>query len=184
MIQKVALVGLSGVGKTTFLQRTANYLTFTHLEASQILKEELAKLATKEPTSEELRTGAVRDNQRILIEGFNRKSLSSKNLIVLDAHTVIDTGKELQKISATVFGEMGIEKMIFLEAAPEDILQRRLDDTGRKRPVKTLQEIDSQQTSALQQARQITRILNIPLLTVTDKTSASDLANYFQSGCP
>lgn len=66
----IAFVGISGVGKSTFLKTVMSTTPFLHLEASKLIKEELALVQQQIQTSEELRTGAVLGNQELLVRAF------------------------------------------------------------------------------------------------------------------
>lgn len=163
----IAFVGISGVGKSNFLKSAKGAAPFVHLEASNLIKEELALVQRKLQTSEELRTGPVLDNQKILIKAFERQTRAQEGLIVLDGHTVVDTGSELQRIPASIFAEIGVEAIIFLQDVPEIIRARRQADANRPRPDRTTHEIEHHQQEALLAAADIARDLSVPLHVVT-----------------
>lgn len=98
----VALVGLSGVGKSTLLEDARRRLVFEHLQASDLIKAERQERQGKPAAHDLLREGNIDDNQDLLISGFMRRA-PEEGLIVLDGHTIIDTPDGLVEISPSVF---------------------------------------------------------------------------------
>lgn len=86
----VALVGLSGVGKSTLLGEIARSVPFCHFQASNLIKAERARSTSRETSSEELRLGPVLDNQALLISSFTRATRDVVGLVVFDGHIIID----------------------------------------------------------------------------------------------
>lgn len=175
----IAFVGISGVGKSTFLKTVRSTTPFLHLEASKLIKEELALVQQQVQTSEELRTGAVLDNQELLVQAFHRNASGHEGLVVLDGHTVVDTGSGLQRIPAPVFAEINIRSILFLQDHPELIRSRRAIDTTRVRPERSAQEIQHYQQEALLAAADITLELSIPLHVVTHASAAQAFSQLF-----
>jgi len=162
-MKHVALVGVSGVGKSTFLRRCSETLDFLHLEASSLIKDQKQIIEGAIATSEELRTGAVLNNQELLVSAYRRKTQSQDRLCVLDGHTVIDTGRGLQNIPSAVFVEMGIQKFLVLTAQPYDLSRRRALDTGRTRPDRNIAQLDDYQQSMVKYTNEVASIMNIPV---------------------
>ena len=163
----IALVGLSGVGKSTLLKRMASHIEFEHLQASVLIKSELKRTQSELQSSEGLRQGQVIDNQAALISGFLRTTEGMSGLVVLDGHTLIDAGEKLIEIPADVFRQIGVEHMIFLQEAPERIAERRGGDIGRKRPNRTVETLAYHQVQAIIVAARITLELDIPLSVIS-----------------
>jgi len=158
----VAVVGISGVGKTTMLNQLSELIEFHHLGASQIIKNEQRATTDETSSSEALRLGDIERNQQHLVAGFHRqKSMSS--LVVLDAHVFIDTGDTIHPIEPDVFLRIGIEAMIFLETEPAKIASHRRNDKARKRPELAIGTLSSHQQQAKETARSICDELKIPL---------------------
>lgn len=175
----IAFVGVSGVGKSTFLKTAMGTTPFMHLEASKLIKEELALVARQVQTSEELRTGAVLDNQELLIRAFLRNTEGQEGLVVLDGHTVVDTGSGLQRIPASVFAKMNVCLILFLQDDPEVISSRRAADTTRVRPKKPAQEINIHQQEAMLAAADIALELDVPLQVVTHAAAKAAFENLW-----
>lgn len=156
----VIFVGLSGVGKSTLIENLKRSLDFQHLSAGSIIRSERTLVET-EASRDTLRLRDIDENQRLLIDGFHRARDTSRSLIVLDGHTVIDTPTGLRPIPDTVFEQLGIHLFIYVKASPEDIQERRLMDKTRERPGLSLEEISSQQEMAKVLTEQIARRLSV-----------------------
>jgi adenylate kinase len=170
----------SGVGKSTLLSELEKSLPLRHFTASDLIKSELAFRSSQVPSSEELRLGAVADNQALLAAAFARSTAELDCLVVLDAHVVIDGASGLVDIAASVFGDLGVQHMLFIQADPSDIAERRQKDTQRSRPARLTEEIAAHQNHALAQAKAITSQLNIPL-TVLDSNDSNSIHHFLAS---
>ncbi|OWY15564.1 hypothetical protein B6V72_03005 [Thioclava sp. F34-6] len=163
----IALVGISGVGKTTLLKGAANVRPFLHLEASKLIKEEIALSKQKFEIADNLRSAEVVGNQSALLKAFHRRTDREAGLVVLDGHTVLDTGSQLQRIPPSIFAEMNLHSLLFLQDDPEAIRHRRSADIARVRPKRSTDEIRHLQEVAILTAADIALKLAIPLHVVT-----------------
>jgi|JI8StandDraft_2_1071088.scaffolds.fasta_scaffold01406_11 adenylate kinase len=175
MSQRVALLGLSGVGKTTMLNRLSEKHAFTHLEASRLIKAEQVRRSITAQSSEALRTGPVLDNQALLIAGFQHEASSIKGAIVFDGHSVIDGGNGLIEIPAAVFAALELNAVCFLQAEPAEILARRQSDSARQRPARSEEALAEHQEKAIEVAKAIAEQLCLPFALIGDAQEA-DLA--------
>jgi adenylate kinase len=108
----LAIVGLSGVGKSTLIGQFEKELPLRHFTASELIKSELALHEFQVATSEELRLGPVVDNQVLLGSAFARRTEGLEGLVVLDGHVVIDGASGLVDIPASVFAGLGVQHML------------------------------------------------------------------------
>ena len=161
MARTIAFVGLSGVGKSTLIRSLADRIELQHLSAGKLIGEERARLQ-EALNHDELRLADIATNQQLLIDGFKRKRDNHAALVVLDGHTVIDTNLKLEAIPASVFKAIGIEAFIFLRADPAEILQRRISDTTRTRPMINVTEIAMHQAFAIEVTQACAGELSIP----------------------
>jgi len=161
--QVIALTGLSGVGKSTLTKTLAASVPFECLQASALIKEGRLAVGDAGITQDELRLVDIDENQNLLIRGFRLKARASKGLIVLDGHTVIERDDGLTRIDARVFGAIGIDSMIFLADDPGDIVERRRNDTVRKRRLLSIDTMRLIQENAQDHAAAICRTLGKPL---------------------
>ena len=143
-MNRIALVGLSGVGKSTYLRKLAKQISFTHLEASTLIKEEIHSRRAEERTSEALRTGDEGAFEELL-----RSMKPSKGLFEImksmfsDAweqrKTQMDVGKdELRKQKLQLDGkiESAVDKIMTLtNTTAVSALEKRIDDLESKKLV-------------------------------------------------
>jgi adenylate kinase len=159
----IALVGLSGVGKSTLIKKVCNDIPFQTLSASQLIKNQKETYTQHD----ELRFQDINDNQRLLVDGFKKNIDPKQKLILLDGHTVIETANGLIDISANVFREIGINQFIFLAEEADSILQRRSKDKSRKRSIVTTEQINTYQTHTQIVTARISLELRVPLTIIT-----------------
>ena len=158
--------GLSGVGKTWLLERVMKTVPGQLLSASSLIKQELNRLYPERVYHDDLRKLDIAANQRALIVGFNRNADPDVDLVVVDAHVVIDTPKGLEFIPRDVFDGLTPSLFIFVEGSPETISRNRLQDISRNRPFRDANALALQQSQALSAARQIATDLSVPFHTI------------------
>lgn len=162
----IALVGISGVGKSALLAALSRNTGFQHLQASGLIREARSSDTTGPVAGDSLRLADIDENQRLLVEGFNRARLREAPLIVLDGHTVIDAPAGLQFIAPEVFAAIGITRFVFLADLPAEIHRRRVGDASRNRPARTVAELEAHQNLALQQTLKVSLRMSIPVVVV------------------
>lgn len=165
MTQKIiALVGISGAGKTTFLNKVAFEIQFQHLTAGSLIS------AAKDADSterDELRLADISDNQKLLIKGFNAKKGPDVSLIVLDGHAVVDGENGLEAIDRDVFAQLGIDMMMHLVATSSKIFENKKKDKKRNRPSISIDTLEEHQNVSLRTSKEIAQSLSIPWHQVT-----------------
>lgn len=162
MTRRVALLGLSGVGKSTLIGQVAERIPLLHLQASSLIKAEQAHRTQAQHTSEALRTGPVLDNQALMIAAFERLTKTVTLPVVFDGHSVIDGRNGLLEIPSAVFTALGLDAICILTAAPSMIFNRRRLDTARERPPRDVEALAGQQALAITAAQHIASDLNCP----------------------
>jgi adenylate kinase len=160
----IALVGISGVGKTTFLTKLSSRLEFQHLTAGSLIRR--ARDAEKRPR-DQLRLADVEENQRLLVEGFDLACDRLASRIILDGHCIIHGDLGVQHIGSQVFSELGIRLMVHLEAPSRQVQVNRSGDLARDRPLLHVAEIDEHQALSLAHAQDIASELQIEFLRLT-----------------
>jgi adenylate kinase len=169
-VKIVAVIGISGVGKSTIIDRAGRRAPLLHLKASDLIKARLA-----EPhTSEELRRGAVLDNQRLMLEEFaTRIATCDQDTVIFDGHSLIDTPAGLLEIPLAVFAAIKPDLIVFIEDAPETIHARRASDSSRVRPNRDPSELTRQQRYARCRTASFASELHIPFhVLASDDVSA------------
>jgi adenylate kinase len=127
----IAFTGISGVGKTTFLSKFAELVSFQHVTGGSLI----AAARNSTPNGRDtMRHANLDENQRLLIDGFALTRDVNAELIIMDGHVVIDNGDDLTKISSDVFNALEIVAMVHLESDPTRTVKNRSKDSSRLRP--------------------------------------------------
>jgi len=155
MSSRVAVLGLSGVGKSTLIKQVQSSTPVVHLQASALIKAEQEFRSQRSDDSEALRTGAVLDNQALLVAAFHRATKGVELPIIFDGHSIIDGRDGLIEVPSSVFREFGLNAIYFLGADPEAIAERRRGDFGRERPFRDVETLRNQQELAMAVAQRI-----------------------------
>ena len=172
----IAVVGISGVGKSTLVRQAGGQRKILHLTASELIKSEQHRRQVQDQTSEELRAGPVLDNQSLLIAAFERATLDAGVPIVFDGHTTIDAPTGLVEIPTEVFRRIGVQHLVFVEDAPEEIARRRTADVSRSRPERSAAQLQRYQEVSKAAATRISTELSIPLTSIGPGELASLLS--------
>lgn len=158
----MAVFGISGVGKTTlikdFLQKSEGW---SHIQAGSLIKS-----ICQNTDRDKLRLSGkelILSNQKLMVTAFWQK-IQFENLskVIFDGHSIIDTGTELLAIPIEIIEALKPTKIVFVRNDPALILDRRLNDVSRDRPVITLDNINKHQDFALETANNYSAILDIP----------------------
>jgi adenylate kinase len=160
----VAFTGISGVGKTTFLRCLAERVPFQHLTGGSLIA---AARKARPNQRDALRYADLDENQRLLIDGFGLARDPTATCIIMDGHVVIDSGDGLKELPVDVFRELGITRMVHLEAEPARISTNRSNDTTRQRPAYDQETLSQHQLASRAYAKSIAAALNIEFHVVT-----------------
>jgi len=165
----IALLGISGVGKSTFLNVLGEKVAFKHAQASSLIKDKIRREASEGATSKELRLGNTNDNQRLLVSAYRRLIAATEDRVILDAHAIIDKDTHVDKVEIDVFRQLGFDLLIVLVAEPKAIVQRRSEDNRRTRPQLQASEISKHQNLSNDHAISIASKLGIPCVIVSSE---------------
>lgn len=168
----VAFAGISGVGKTTFLRQLSALLDFQHLTAGTLIA---AARSLDNRSRDFIRLADTDLNQRLLIEGFMSARDPNARLVILDSHMLIDTGDDIRRIPIEVFGALGVDTVIHLEAEPKQICTNRCRDKDRTRPIYPTHILGEHQRLSRSHAQTVADALRVPLHVVVHD-DAIDLA--------
>lgn len=161
-MRTIGLVGISGVGKSHMIRSLENICEFQHLQASDLIKKEMARQRGLRTSSEDLRLGEIKDNQKLLVDGFWRAVSREGPLVLFDGHTIIDGAAGVTSIPTSVFRDLGIGMLVFIQA-PSDVIVTQRKNDARVRPERNSETIGQHQTVALRAADLIAAELSIPL---------------------
>lgn len=168
MTRHIALLGLSGVGKSTLIGQLNERIAVLHLQASALIKDEQAYRAQQPDDSEALRLGAIADNQALMIAAYRRVVASTELPVVFDGHSVIDGRDGLVEVAPSVFVDLELDAIFYLSADPHIIAERRRADVGRDRPTRDAETLAEQQRIAENVARRIAGQIDCTFIAITD----------------
>lgn len=155
--------GLSGVGKTRLLtQLEANIPNCIRLSVSELMTTTQKMTAVGPNYLRMLPKEKILENQNHIVAEIRKASISVENqLILLDAHSVIDNFLELIKVPVEIIRSLRPISIVFIYDEPENIAQRRKDDSSRQRPSRTISELTEQQDIAREICSQYATILSL-----------------------
>lgn len=156
------MFGVPGVGKTTSCDRLmAERPELRRFSASELLR------AVTRRSSEELRTAdheQIKANQSLIrAELLRRLGDDFDGAVVIEAHSVIDNGERLVRIPPAVVSGLRPSRLVFLEADPVIIFERRQAQGESRGAARTVAEIREHQVAALDQALTYAITLGLPL---------------------
>ncbi|AIC29757.1 P-loop NTPase domain-containing protein (plasmid) [Rhizobium etli bv. mimosae str. IE4771] len=154
----IAFLGISGVGKSTFLRDSARTMSFQHLTAGYLI----GQARDAEIAHDYLRLQNISDNQDLLVKGFQIRRDAGAACVVLDGHAVIDGASGLEMIDVDIFRRLGVNAVAHLEADPQQIFANREGDGSRARPVRSADELREHQNLSLARSMAIAREMTIP----------------------
>jgi adenylate kinase len=160
----VIVCGISGVGKThlirSVLAQLPNAVTWS---ASEIIGE--ARGNTNPEYLHTLPTDELARSQEMLVRSFaQRREEARTPLILLDAHCVLDTDGGIFEIETQVMRRLAPEAFVHVEDHVGRILERRAQDTQRRRPARSLEQLQQYQDRSRQVCRQYEAALRRPMI--------------------
>jgi len=158
------VVGISGVGKTTFVHRLRAKLDFQHLTAGSLIAASKAAAASER---DGLRLADLDENQIHLIKGLSLARDPKASLVLLDGHVVIHTNNRLEELSFQVFEKLGVQGFLHLIGEPGQIAANRRNDVSRQRPALSLEELSAHQELSLKATERVAHSLAVPWKAVT-----------------
>ncbi len=165
----IGVFGLSGVGKSTTLQRVANESEglATVVNAGALI----GRRALNNGSGEALRllpTEDIHHNQEILVEELAReRTIVGVEVILLDGHCVVDNGDQLIPVPVEIIERLNLSALVFVQDETEKIRTRRQWDEKRKRPDLSSTELAIQQRRALEVCSSYASELKLSLTIVT-----------------
>jgi adenylate kinase len=162
---RIFVLGVSGVGKTIACRAyAAHHPEFLHVTASTLIcKATGATLKQLSTASAE----QILANQIALQRAF-QSEFGSQDVwkLLIDGQCVVDNGRETVVIPADLIAPLHPSGLILMEDQPEKILQRRLNDVDRERPLRTREEISMQMQMNRLAVRDYASAFAIPVITV------------------
>lgn len=170
----VIVTGVSGVGKSSLLNKVAKRVPIQVLSAGRLILDEINRRQNRTVSYDDLRTLDIAANQEALGAAFERVQDPNSDMTVLDAHVVVDTPNGVIPIDAAVFQKVRAALMVFLEIEPEKLFKNRQSDLLRNRPLRDIKTLGRQQIEAKASAKAIADKLGIPFIAL-QSASPDDL---------
>lgn len=141
----VALIfGISGVGKTTIINKyISKRIGVLCVSASGLLKEYYN--INSSDGLRKLPSGNILENQYIICEQFSNY-LQNQNgaTVIFDGHNIIDNDSGIFVVPLDIAKKLSPDIIVTIYAPEEKILEQRIRDTLRVRPVRNLGQLKSQ----------------------------------------
>jgi len=170
-----ALIGISGVGKSTFTNRLQLSAVTKIFSASNLIKLSRAESSGDIVEHDKLRLANIDNNQAHLINGFETVRADSDAQIIIEAHALIDTPSGVIEIPTNVFACLSIDHFFHLYVPAEKILEYRRGDSSRDRPRLSVEEVKNHQTRSIELTARISWELQVPMTVI-----GHDQSDYFR----
>ena len=142
----VVLTGIPGSGSTTLLGKALEEVDFVHLNYGDIMTE----IAIRDKIVNDrdaLRKLPAETQKKIQAEAAKEiKSRSENDNVIVDTHCTINTPAGfLPGLPIWVLEQLQPDQFILIEANPDEIIYRRLNDDSRERDLQKVKEINLHQ---------------------------------------
>ena len=162
----ILVFGISGVGKTSLIQSSVkDFPNALRWRASDIISQ-----AREMSDPERLRLlppAELMRSQELLVEGFRaRRKLSPSELVILDAHSVIDTDGGFFEVPVEVVSQLAPAGIVHVATEVAQIASQRTSDHSRVRPTRSAAQLAEYQARSIRACEQYSEALEIPLIHV------------------
>ncbi|MDQ6668747.1 MAG: adenylate kinase [Thermoproteota archaeon] len=144
--KRVIIVGIPGVGKTTVISRTSEFLRQKGHNISVVVFGSLMFEESKEMklrNRDEMRKLSVEEQRRLQHNVANRIASIKGDFVIIDTHLLINTDEGYYPgIPMHLLETIKPTNLVMIAADPQEILNRRKKDESRKRDIRP--EIDVQ----------------------------------------
>ena len=130
------LAGIYGVGKSTIGDELSRRLHMPFFSAGDLISEVNGEIygANKVVANKD-------ENQNILAERVNRLLEKYPKVLLAGHFCIVNSKGEVDPLPGSVFGELGIEKIILLEAGTAQIADHLSRRDGKQYPVKLIEQM-------------------------------------------
>jgi adenylate kinase len=159
----VVLTGIPGSGSTTLLSRALEEVDYVHLNYGDIMTE-IAIRDKIVDNRDALRKLPAETQKKIQAEAAKEiKARSENDNVIVDTHCTINTPAGfLPGLPMWVLEELQPDQFILVEAYPDEIIYRRLNDDTRER--------DRQKAKDIELHQQMNRATSMAYATLTGAT--------------
>jgi len=162
----IMIFGVSGVGKTHLI----NLMLPRLHKACSFRASELIGLARENADPEYLRNlgnDEMHRSQELLVRGYHdRMQVTSAEIVLLDAHSVIDQDSGFYDIPVEVISRLNPRFIVHVEDDVDQIVMRRQCDAGRLRPARSPDQLTTYQDRSRLGCEIYSRTLNVPMLRI------------------
>jgi adenylate kinase len=139
----IVVTGIPGVGKTTVMKKAAEGIDIEFITFGTVMID-IAKELNLVKDRDEMRKLTLNQQKKLQIKTAERVS-KMKNVIV-DTHCTIKTSKGyLPGLPEWVIKKLKPDAILLVEASPEEIFNRRLNDKTRNRDPDSIDKINEHQ---------------------------------------
>ena len=145
-VKLVVLTGIPGSGSTTLLNKAVEEVDYLHLNYGDIMTEIAIKneLVSHRDELRKLPAETQKDIQAKAAAEIKARSESDN--VIVDTHCTINTPAGfLPGLPIWVLEQLQPDQFILVEANPDEIIYRRLNDDTRERDLQKVKEIDLHQ---------------------------------------
>ncbi|MEX0764107.1 MAG: adenylate kinase [Nitrosopumilaceae archaeon] len=143
--KKVIIVGIPGVGKTTVVSKVVEILKTKKISVSvsifgSVMFEEAKKKGIN--SRDELRKLSVPEQKELQSIAAKKIASISDNIVIVDTHAFIATKEGFYPgLPHNVLEILTPDSFIMISARPEEIYNRRMEDTTRNRDIVSIDAI-------------------------------------------
>ena len=143
--KKVIIVGIPGVGKTTVVSKVVEILKTKKISVSvsifgSVMFEEAKKKGID--SRDELRKLSVQEQKELQSMAAKKIASISDNIVIVDTHAFIATKEGFYPgLPHNVLEILMPDSFIMISARPEEIYNRRMEDTARNRDIVSIDAI-------------------------------------------
>ncbi len=136
-IKRAIMVGIPGVGKTTVVNKVVETIKKKNLAVESIIFgtvmfEEAKKLGIKH--RDEMRKLPIEEQRKLQINAAEKIAKMETDFLIVDTHLMINTKEGYWPgLPIEVLRALSPSNIILIEALPNEIVQRRMRDSGRYR---------------------------------------------------
>ena len=145
-VKLVVLTGIPGSGSTTLLNKALEEVDYVHLNYGDIMTEIAIKdeLVSHRDELRKLPAETQKDIQAKAAKEIKQRSESDN--VIVDTHCTINTPAGfLPGLPIWVLEQLQPDQFILVEANPDEIIYRRLNDDTRERDLQKVKDIDLHQ---------------------------------------
>jgi adenylate kinase len=139
----IVVTGIPGVGKTTVMQRAAEGMDIKFVTFGTVMID-IAKESGLVKDRDEMRKLTLEQQKQLQIKSAEK--IAKMGNVILDTHCTVKTQKGyMPGLPEWVIKKINPTTIVLVEADPEEIFNRRANDTARNRDPDTKEQIDEHQ---------------------------------------